>query len=531
MNPARSGVRLFWIVVAIAILAGVVFRIEHVERRQLKLDESISALRVSGHTEAEVEALFDDHRYSADRILQFQRSDRSEPLIATVSGLANEEPHTAPLFYLIDRAWAAIAGSSIPSLRLPALLFSVGAIAAIYWFCFELTRSTFVGGSAAALMAVSPFFVNYGGQARQYSLWIAMIAVTSALLLRALHESRPTVWIWYGVTLALLFYSDPLGLCVLAAHAAFVLVYYRRDRSNVVSFGIAAIFALVAFLPWMVIAIRGHSAIERGLAWTHIYVPLRAYVRAWYFNIAAVLFDAEWAYRRLSAIAAAAALLLTYAFYRAQRDESGQTAWFLATLALAIALPEILLDVATHRHGSTIARYLVPLWIVMLVSVAIFFGRRLATEGGRLNASWFGAFCAVLGVAGASTAINSSAIVWWDNHDFPSAFMGRTIAATNSPLVLNTENPNPVVLVMSHYVAPTTQFLLFKSSPAFPLHLARNSFLLAPSKRTLAVFRKHPRYLLQRVTNPAGWPDYELFRISETSSPRSFSLVFARNRQ
>lgn len=508
MNNAR----VFWIIVTIAIVAGLFFRIEHVERRKVKADESVTALRVSGHTEAEVRSLFIGRTYTVAQILRFQQVDPSTPVMATVAGLASEEPQVAPLFYLLDREWAAIAGSSIPSLRIPALLFSIAGIAATYWFCLELTGNVVIGGVAAALMAVSPFFVTYGGQARQYSLWAAMVAVTSALLLRAVRESKLRIWIWYGVAMALALYTDLLSLFVLAAHAAYMLIWYRRDLKRSAAFGIAAACALFAFMPWLTVVMRGHHAVAHDLGWTDTAMPLREYLKRWYFNIASVLFDAEWNNKWLTPVAAAGAVFLAYDSYRTQRHENRRTASFLAALALAISLPALLLDVATHGHGSTVARYLIPLWLAVLVSVAICLGRKLTTSG-RFQASWLAAFCLVLAVATVSSAINSSASAWWDNHDLPSAFIGRTIAATDSPLVLVGANPNPVVLEMSHYVPPTTTFLLFASAPPFPLPPARAMFLFIPSKTTLDAFREHPRYVLQRVPFPAGWTDYGLYRV------------------
>ncbi len=512
-GSAKSGARVFWILVAIAILAGIFFRLEHVERRKVKADESVTALRVSGHTLAEVRTLFDGRTYSLEQILRFQRVDPSEPMTATVTGLADEEPQITPLFYVLDREWAQVAGSSIASLRIPALLFGVAAIAAMFWFCFELTEDVVVAGAGAALMALSPFFVTYGGQARQYSLWVALIAVSSALLLRAVRNNKPRAWIWYGVAIALALYTDLLSLFVLAGHAAYVLLWYRRDRARAVSFGIAAAGAIVAFVPWIVIAATGHHAIAKDLGWTDTSVTLRAWAKQWYFNVASVLFDAEFNNKWLAPVAAVAAIFLAYACYRVQRDESRQTASFLATLAIPITVAALALDIVTHGHGSTVARYLIPLWFAVLASVAIFLGRKLILNG-RLHASWFAAFCVVLAITTVSTAINSSASAWWDNHDIPSAFIARTVSAGDSPLVMAGLNPNPVVLEMSHYFPPSTTFLLFASAPPFPLPSGHTDFLLIPSPATLDAFRVHPGYSLQRVPFPSDWNDYGLFRVS-----------------
>ncbi len=211
-----------------ALVAGLVFRIEHIERRQFKADESMTALRISGHTMAETRAALADRTHSVADVLRFQTVDRNRGPMATVAALADEDPHSAPLFFLIDRLWAAYGGDSIQSLRLPALLFGLLAIAAMYWFCFELTANRVVAATGAALMALSPFFVNYSGQAREYSLWTALITVSTALLVRALRIQKRSLWFWYAIAMALALYADPLSASVLAAHASYVAIALRQ---------------------------------------------------------------------------------------------------------------------------------------------------------------------------------------------------------------------------------------------------------------------------------------------------------------
>jgi uncharacterized membrane protein len=504
------GRSLFWIVVVLAVLAGLVFRLEHIRLRQFRLDETITALRVSGHTTADVRALFDGNVHSADEVLRYQRVDSTRPFAATVQGLAVDEPQITPLFFVVDRAWAAIAGSSIPALRFPAVIFGLGAIAAMFWLCFELTQNRFIGGIGAALMAVSPFFINYDGQARQYSVWTLLICVTSALLLRALRANRRRTWFWYAITMALAIYADPLSLCVLAAH--FLYVVYRRNRAQMAAFGVATAIALLLFLPWALLILHGRSTVQGHFTWVNVALSWYSFVRAWVFNIAAVLFDAEWTNKWLFPIAIAVIALVAYGAYRLQRDDRS-AAWFLGAMGLTITLPQLFLDFITHSHASTVARYLIPLWIALLVCTAILLGRGLTRDQTGLKASWFVAFCAVVAVAIASSAINSSHVVWWDNHDFPSVATGQVIASDSEPLVLMKYSGNPEILAMSHYVGEHASFLLFESTPNFPLPRARNTFVIAPPQNLISAVRAQRGYSLEPVKVPASWVPV-LYRLS-----------------
>ena len=489
--------RWFWCVVALAVVFGICFRVEHIERRLFWQDESATALRISGHVDPEFRSIFDGHTHPLSDIARFQEYDPHRGVAYTIRGLAVEEPHHPPLFYILDHYWAKEFGSSIPSLRALALIFGLLAIAAVYWFCLELTSSPLAGGAAVALMAVSPFFVNYAGEAREYTLWAMMISVTSALLLRVLRTRRRLGWVWYGLAMTLALYSDLLMVCVLAAHALYVFVRYYRDRKALVSFIVSSGIAVVLFSPWVIIDLIRSHRIAVEMAWGFYPYPPRLYLEKWIFNFGTVLFDAEYARMLLAPVAGCALLVLLYGAFRTMRDESASTKWMLGSLGGVIAFQQIVTDIAMHGHESTTARYLLPLWLALLVGLAIFFGRRLTETSARTYPVWAGTFCAVVLVAGISSAINSQAVAWWDNNDnTPSTAIAAQInAAGPAPLVVS-EGYWAEVMVLSHYVRPDTKFLLFKRYPPFPLHLTANSFLLDPSATTLAAFRREPRYQL-----------------------------------
>jgi len=492
--------RWLWVLVAVAIVVGIALRCEHAERRLFWGDETWTALRVSGHTYVELRAAFDDRLHSTKSLTTFQTYDPRRGVGYTVGGLAKEEPQHPPLFYVIDRYWAEFFGSSIPSLRAPAVFFSLTAIAAFAWFLIELGGSRAVGAAAAgaALMAVSPFFVDYAAQAREYSLWATMIAVTSALLLRATRKPAASIWIWYAIAMTIGLYSDLLMVCVLAAHALYIVVVARR-REIVLPFAAASAVALAAFSPWLAVCATHAHTIEIEQAWGFNPYPLRLDFEKWIFNAAAVLFDAEYADMLLAPLGGLLLILMLYAAIRVLRDEAPRVWWLLVALGGVVAAQQILTDVVTHGHESTTARYLLPLWLVTLAAVAMFFGRRMLSED-KLRPAWFAGFCGVVALSMFSSILNSQAVVWWDNNDnTPSTTMAAQINASGAAPLVVSEGHWGEVLVMTHYVKPQTQFFLFKFLPPFPIPSKTPAFLLMPSKRTLAAFREHPGYDLVPV--------------------------------
>jgi len=487
--------RWLWTILAAAVIAGVFFRVEHVVHRAFWTDESWTALRLSGHTYADVRNLFDGRVHAPSELLGLQRVSPSRGVADTVAGLATEEPQHPPVFYVLDREWAAMFGTSIAGMRSLALLCSLLALIAIAWFSWELSGSVAVAAIAGALMAVSPFFVDYAGQAREYSLWAAFVAATSALLVRALRRPSRARWAWYAGVMTLALYSDVFMAFVLAAQGIFVVASHWRQRRVVGSFVVAALLATLLFVPWLAICLEAHSRMASSNAWAFTPYPLRVILEKWAFNAGSVFFDAEYANLRLIPIAAVMLLLTLVAAVFVVRKEPASTTWLLVALGASVAIPQIAVDLVTHGHTSTVARYMIPLWMVMLIVVALFFGRGLSGSG--MQAFSFAALCAVLLVAGSSSAVNSAAVGWWDNNDdYPWTRMAGEINLGPHPLVVS-EGHWAHVLVMSHYVKPDAEFLLFKGAPPAGMRV-HDAFLMAPSGRTVTALESE-HYELQPV--------------------------------
>ncbi len=89
--------------------------------------------------------------------------------------------HHPPLYYLLLHGWQRLLGDGAAMVRLPSALLGIAAIPVLYWAgrIFVGRRAAMV---AATLLAVSPFHVRYGQEARMY----ALMALLGALMLWAL---------------------------------------------------------------------------------------------------------------------------------------------------------------------------------------------------------------------------------------------------------------------------------------------------------------------------------------------------------
>ena len=121
------------------------------------------------------------------------------------------------LYTLLAHASFLILGESAWSLRLPAVLFGIGSI----WALYMLGR--YVGGAreallAAAMLAFSYHHVWFSQNARGYTGLLFWTLLASWLLLRGLREARPQLWLFYAIAVALGVYTHITMLFVFLGH-------------------------------------------------------------------------------------------------------------------------------------------------------------------------------------------------------------------------------------------------------------------------------------------------------------------------
>jgi uncharacterized membrane protein len=168
---------------------GAFFRLFHIDWKLYSFDETVTSLRATGHTYAEYEAFVRDgrmHRIGA--LTAFQAPSAATDERKVWSSLVREDPQHPPLFFWATSLFERVTGDSILTRRLPAVVFGLLVLPAAWWLAFELFGDVLVAWCFCALVAVSPFHVEYAQQAREYSLWALTSLLSSALLLRALRR-------------------------------------------------------------------------------------------------------------------------------------------------------------------------------------------------------------------------------------------------------------------------------------------------------------------------------------------------------
>ncbi len=183
----------FWMYGAIALVVlSIVLRFYNLGHKVYWIDETYTSLRISGYREAElVENLYNGQPFPASELQRYQYPTDQRTISDTLNSLA-ESPQHPPLYFLLGRVWVKLWGHSEATLRALSATISLLIFPSLYWLCQELLglapnpASHTTTWLAIALVAVSPFHLLYAQEARQYSLWMVLILVASAALLRAL---------------------------------------------------------------------------------------------------------------------------------------------------------------------------------------------------------------------------------------------------------------------------------------------------------------------------------------------------------
>lgn len=164
-------------------------------------------------------------------------------VVTTVNTGAENSP---PLFFLL--AWAsAKLGDPTILIRLPSLVFGTATVPVVY----ILGRETIgkVGGTiGAGVMALAPFAVFYGAEARPYATMIFFVALSTLALVRATRSRAPGWWALYAAAAAAAAYSHYTSIFVLAVQVvwSFWLCRHRFRAPLLANAGI-----VLLYVPWL----------------------------------------------------------------------------------------------------------------------------------------------------------------------------------------------------------------------------------------------------------------------------------------
>ena len=175
------------------------------------------------------------------------------PLEQIVTEYPNSNNH--PLYSVLAHLAVGVFGEQPWSLRLPAILFGVAAVPAVYALGRAVTdrRESLL---AAALIAVSYHHVWFSQNARGYTALALCAAGCTWLLLRGWRSGRPRCFVLYGIVAALGVYTHLTMVLMVVAHASVMAAdawWSGADRRRLMlgaaGIAIAAVVSMALYAP------------------------------------------------------------------------------------------------------------------------------------------------------------------------------------------------------------------------------------------------------------------------------------------
>ncbi|MEI8310465.1 MAG: glycosyltransferase family 39 protein [Verrucomicrobiota bacterium] len=253
------------------ILAGVWQRVDWMNRTGLWCDEaesSINALTVldrgfplneylgipiyentltepwDGHPEYE----FRDSSYSPQGLAVYHAWLPIYAIAASQAlfGLRADHPVSPPA---IQHGSDEIALRTVAP-RVPAIVFSALCMLAVFFLAKDLGGAA-AGFSALTLMAFNAKTVDFGYQARYYSMTLLMNAVAALCLVRMVRRGRWSDYLLLGLAEALLFHTHQLSSVIFACAALVTLPAVIRHRRWFLKSLAAGVLCASLVLPWI----------------------------------------------------------------------------------------------------------------------------------------------------------------------------------------------------------------------------------------------------------------------------------------
>ena len=359
--------------------------------------------------------------------------------------MASEDPHLVPLYFLLSRVWMSAVGSSPGIMRTLSALFGVLAIPAIFWLASVLFRQRQTALIAVLLLCVSPVQVLMAREARPYSLFVVLSIMASAAFMTALKRRERAPWLAYTVILTLGLYSHLLFFMVAVIHGAYVLlarflpVGVQVPSSKTVKRYISAnAAALLLFSPWILLVYPYVTRIKYLLEWVATPRTIEFLVRRWGRMVSVSFVDLDQLPLNVQLmVIIPIVLLVAYALVYLMRSGPPE-ARLLILLLVAVPLAALITpDLIFGGWRSTVARYMMLLFIGLQLAMAHLLSERIRQSERRQKLVWMAVFAGLLIVGAFSSIWAVQAHAWWDKgYDYGYPEMVQAIEDTERPLII-----------------------------------------------------------------------------------------------
>ncbi len=180
-----------------------------------------------------------------------------------------------PLYYWLLHFWMELFGTGDTAVRSLAALFSVLTIL-LMWKVVRAYADSWTATAASVVMAVAPFSIRYGSEARMYSMLMVECLIGMLLFRAAIRGNRLALLGVTGIAgaLALTHYWGIWLVLVSAAFFVFVTIRSGAGAMKNPSFHVVVALGLggVLFLPWL--DTFQFQAAHTGTPWADAITPV-----------------------------------------------------------------------------------------------------------------------------------------------------------------------------------------------------------------------------------------------------------------
>ncbi|MBR8830315.1 MAG: glycosyltransferase family 39 protein [Chlorogloea purpurea SAG 13.99] len=506
------------------MIGGILLRFNNLEGKLYSNDETFSTTYIYGQQLTEV---IETKIISAKDLQSYQRLKTSESLGEGIGRVIRQPYVFPPLYPILMQFWARITDRwfTNPAMitRSLSVVISLFSLPFAYWLYWELCESHTIAWLGTALIAVSPFQLQYAQIVRTYSLTITATFLASALFLRCYKFPGRSNWLLYGLSIAIGLYSNVLFGFVIIGHAIYTLWTQRvRWNSIVKNYTWSSCLGIFLFMPWFIRFITDEKLLNYSVAQpAQGGASLKSLVTDWIKIIPKFFVDLNdpWIestaqFISLQKIFTPLILLLSMAslvFIIIYSPKNIRR--FILSLIFAGGVLLMLKDIILGGTFSTRPRYLIPYVIGIELAVGIFLGYSLASP-----VHWWrklGQFLLVLVLTGGllSCYVISSSPSWWafGAPDYP--LMAEKINKQTLPVVIYDDFGD--ALTMSYLVNENTKFHLTRN---IEQNLLKDDGKIYQGYEQIILF-KPQETIKEKIQRSARWNLQSLFNNKNNNIP------------
>lgn len=281
-TPKQKPLELLALAILLLLIGtGAFMRFEKLDDKEFWHDESFTALVLSGRTTSEMKSELRAKPCQMSDLAKYRNINDATNVGSILHSLGEDEPGHAPLFYFIEWAFCSLSGTTPLTMRLTCVLISLITLPLIYWLALETYQCRLTAALTTAFGSLSPLLIYYAQEARDYSLGVLMMTLSSALLLAALRTGKQTMWLSYALALAIGLYSWLFTAIIVAAHILYVLLTQPRSGPVWRPFAISIAIASLSFTPWLMFLSAHVGDFKRAYDWIQAPITRSELISVW----------------------------------------------------------------------------------------------------------------------------------------------------------------------------------------------------------------------------------------------------------